>query len=70
MKFNKEKCKILPLRRNNPRHRYMLGATQLEGSLADKDMGVLVVTKLNKSQQHALVSWAALDKALPAGQGR
>lgn len=30
-----------------PRHLHMLGATQLESSLAEKDWGVLVETKLN-----------------------
>ncbi|KAK4827611.1 hypothetical protein QYF61_019536 [Mycteria americana] len=38
-KFNKEKCKFLPLGRNSPMHHYLLGATQLESSLAEKDMG-------------------------------
>ena len=59
MKFNKEKCKILHLRRNDPMHQYMLGATQLESILAEKDLGVLGVTKLNTSQQCALVAKVA-----------
>ncbi|KAK4824460.1 hypothetical protein QYF61_015838 [Mycteria americana] len=49
MKFNEEKCKVLHLGRNNPRHQHMLGATQLESSLAEKDSGVLVDTNLNMS---------------------
>ncbi|PKU31221.1 rna-directed dna polymerase from mobile element jockey-like [Limosa lapponica baueri] len=55
LKFNK-KCKVLHLVRNNPMHQYMLGATQLESSLAEKFLGVLVDTKLNMSQQGALAA--------------
>ncbi|GAB0206527.1 mitochondrial enolase superfamily member 1 [Grus japonensis] len=52
MQFNK--CKILHLGRNNTIHQYMLGAAQLESSLAEKDLGILVDnTKFNMSQQCA-----------------
>jgi len=37
-------------------HQYMLEATQLESSLAEKDLGVLVDTKLNVRQQCALAA--------------
>ena len=50
-KFNKRKYKVLPLGRNNPRHQYMLGANQLERSLAEKNVEVLVDTKLSMRQQ-------------------
>ena len=53
MTFNKGKCKVLHLGRNNPMHQYMLGTAQLESSLAEKDLEVLVDTRVNMSQ-HAL----------------
>ncbi|KAK4806781.1 hypothetical protein QYF61_005577 [Mycteria americana] len=56
IQFNKGKGKVLPLGRNNPRYQYMLGATQLESSSAEKDLGVLVDTRLNMSQQRALAT--------------
>jgi len=61
MKFNPEKCKVLYLGRNNPRHQYMLGATHLESSFAEEDLGVQVGTRLNTSQQCALATKAAND---------
>ena len=39
MKSSKGKCKILHLGRNHPMRQYMLGATQLESSFAEKDLG-------------------------------
>lgn len=46
MKINKVKCKVLHLGRNN----------QLESSLAEKALEVLVNTKLNMSQKYALAA--------------
>jgi len=54
IKFHKEKCTVLHLGRNKPMHQYMLGATRLESSLAEKDLGVLVDTRLDRRKQCAL----------------
>ncbi|KAK4832441.1 hypothetical protein QYF61_023165 [Mycteria americana] len=56
MKFNKEKLKVLHLGSNNSKHRYMVGVTQMESSLAEKALWVLVGTKLNMSHQCALAA--------------
>ncbi|KAK4811083.1 hypothetical protein QYF61_016369 [Mycteria americana] len=56
MQFNQGKCQVLHLGKNNPMHQYMLGAAWLESSFAERDLGVLVGTRLNMSQQCALVA--------------
>lgn len=47
----------------------MLRAAQLESSLAEKDLGILVDTKLNMGQEFALATLTALDKTLTADKG-
>ena len=60
MRFNKSKCGVLHLGRNNCVQQYRLGDDLLERSSAEKDLGVPVDSRLAMSYQCALVASEAM----------
>jgi len=54
--FNKGKCRVLHMGRNNRMHQYRLGDDLLESSSVERHLGVPVDDRLTMSQQCALVA--------------
>ncbi|KAJ7407515.1 hypothetical protein BTVI_63023 [Pitangus sulphuratus] len=56
MRFNKAKCRVLNFSHRSPMQCCSLVAVWLESYLVEKDLGVLVNSQLNMSQQCAQLS--------------
>lgn len=52
--FNKGESQVLHLGQSNSMHRYRLGVNWIDSNFAEKDLGDLLESRLNVSQQCAL----------------
>lgn len=56
MKYNKGKCRVLHRGKSNPKYQYRLGTDLLEISVGERDLGLLVNSRMTMNQHCALVA--------------
>ena len=56
MKYNKGKCRVLHLGKSNSTYQYSLGTELLESSVGERDVGILVDSRMTMTQYCALVA--------------
>lgn len=61
IKFDGGKCQVLPLGNNNSRHQYTLTSGKLESSLVEKDIRILVDSKLTMNKKCIITANKAND---------
>ena len=55
-KYNKGKCRVLHRGKSNPKYQYRLGTDLLEISVEERDLGLLVNSRMTMNQHCALVA--------------
>ena len=59
LQFNKDKCKVMHIGKENPGFSYVLGGTTLQETEKEKDLGVLITNDMKSADQVASAAAAA-----------